>query len=528
MTPRAASNDLKHFLTSFDMSAMLKMQGISKRYGSVQANRNIDLVVPRGQIRGLLGENGSGKTTLMKVLFGLVKADSGTIEFSGQRLRDHTPADAIAAGIGMIHQQFMLVDAMTVAENVMLGWPKAGWWLRNGKMAELIRTASNTYGLDLDPDAIVSDLPLGRRQRVEIVKAILRGAKLLVLDEPTSNLSPPEVAGLIGVMRRLKEEGRSLIFISHKLGEVLEICDEVDVLRDGAVTGQRSVKDATRTDLARMMIGRDVDVSVNRGRSDPGKDILRIESLSTSHQDGAQPLREITFSLRAGEVLALAGVDGNGQAELVDAIAGLRKTTNGRVEIGGQDITFASVKARLAAGLAYVPADRISTSLVPDMAVEDNLAMRDFHRVPLRRGVWLNYTAFRSQATTRIAEFDIRCAGPRVPARTLSGGNQQKIVLAREIGRRPRVLLALQPTWGLDPGATRFVIDQIIRLKEAGGAVLYISSELEEVLMLGDRVGVLSKGRLMGIVDRDQVDLTDIGLMMAGVESTEPAGNNRC
>jgi general nucleoside transport system ATP-binding protein len=507
---------------------MLKMQGVSKRYGSVQANRDIDLAVPRGQIRGLLGENGSGKTTLMKMLFGLVKADSGTIEFNGRRLHDHTPADAIAAGIGMIHQQFMLVDAMTVAENVMLGWPKAGWWLRSGKMAELIRSASNTYGLDLDPNAVVSDLPLGRRQRVEIVKAILRGAELLILDEPTSNLSPPEISGLFAVMRRLKQEGRSLIFISHKLGEVLEICDEVVVLRDGAVTGQRSVKDATRTDLARMMIGREVDVGINRGRNEPGKEILYIKALSTSQQNGAQPLREITLSMRAGEALALAGVDGNGQAELVDAIAGLRACTAGRIEIGGQDITLASVKTRLVAGLAYIPADRISTSLVPEMSVEDNLAMRDFHRVPLRRGPWLDYTALRSQASSRIAEFDIRCAGPRVPARTLSGGNQQKIVLAREIGRRPRVLLALQPTWGLDPGATRFVIDQIIRLKEAGAAVLYISSELEEVLMVGDRVGVLCKGRLMGIVDRDKVDLTAIGLMMAGVETVDSAGSDRC
>jgi simple sugar transport system ATP-binding protein len=502
------------------MSAMLEMRGICKRYGEVRANRNIDLEVPRGQILGLLGENGSGKTTLMKVLFGIVKADAGTIEFKGKRLDRHTPADAIEAGIGMIHQQFMLVDAMTVAENVMLGWADAGQWLRTREIAQLIRRASQTYGLDLDPNAVVGDLSLGRRQRVEIVKAILRGAELLILDEPTSNLSPPEVAGLFAVMGRLQSEGRSLIFISHKLGEVLEICEEVVVLRDGEVTGKCSVKNATQADLARMMIGREIGLGADRGEHALGEEILKVEGLSTRGHEGMQQLRDVTFSLRTGEILALAGVDGNGQAELVETIAGLKTAARGRIVIGGHEITFASIKARLAAGVAYIPADRMTTSLVPSMTVEDNLAMRDFHRSPLRRGPWLDRSSFRSQATRKIAEFGIRCAGPGVPTQTLSGGNQQKIVVAREIGRRPRVLLALQPTWGLDPGATRFVIEQIIHLRDAGGAVLYISSELEEVLLLGDRVGVICKGRLLGVVDRHNVDLTKIGLMMAGVEET--------
>jgi simple sugar transport system ATP-binding protein len=269
-----------------------------------------------------------------------------------------------------------------------------------------------------------------------------------------------------------------------------------------------------------MMIGRDIGVSAGRGESVPGEEILSVKGLSTSDHGGMQQLRDITFSLRTGEILALAGVDGNGQAELVDVIAGLRTAASGRIVIAGQEITSEPIKARLAAGLAYIPADRVTTSLVPSMTVEDNLAMRDFHRAPLRRGPWLNRTSFRAHATRRIAEFGIRCAGPGVPTQTLSGGNQQKIVVAREIGRRPRVLLALQPTSGLDPGATRFVIDQIMQLRDAGGAVLYISSELEEVLMLGDRVGVICKGQLLGVVDRHQVDLTRIGLMMAGIEET--------
>src|SRR5467141_4279167 len=313
------------------MSAMLEMRGICKRYGEVRANRNIDLEVPRGQILGLLGENGSGKTTLMKVLFGIVKADAGAIEFKGKRLDNHTPADAIEAGIGMIHQQFMLVDAMTVAENVMLGWADAGQWLNTREIAQLIRRASKTYGLDLDPNAVVGDLSLGRRQRVEIVKAILRGAELLILDEPTSNLSPPEVSGLLDVLRRLRDEGRSVIFISHKLGEVLAVCDEVVVLRDGAVAGRARAADTDRAKLARMMVDRDVSAPIAREEGAPGAERLVVADLVASDATGVERLGGVSFSVRSGEVLAVAGVDGNGQAELVDVIAGLRRPTRGHV-----------------------------------------------------------------------------------------------------------------------------------------------------------------------------------------------------
>jgi simple sugar transport system ATP-binding protein len=500
------------------MSAMLEMRGICKRYGSVRANRHIDMTVPHGRIVGLLGENGSGKTTLMKVLFGMVRADAGTITFKGKELRDHTPRDALAAGIGMIHQQFMLVDAMTVAENVMLGWARAGKWLRTGEIAQLIRNASATYGLELEPDAVVGELPFGRRQRVEIVKVILRGADLLVLDEPTSNLSPPEVAGLLGVMRRLREEGRSVIFISHKLGEVLEICDEVIVLRDGEITGSCQAGNVTRAQLARMMIGRDIARASPPAGHAPGPELMNVQGISIRDRSGFERLHQVTFTLREGEILAVAGVDGNGQEELVEVLAGLKKQTQGRIMLGGRDITVASAKARLGAGLAYIPVDRVNTSLVQGMSIEDNLGLRDFERSPLRRGPWLDRRAFRQQAVLRIVQFGIHCGGPDLAAETLSGGNQQKIVLAREIGRRPRVLIAFQPTLGLDPGATHFVVDQILALRDAGGAVLYISAELEEVLMLGDRIGVLYNGRLSGIVSRHEADVTKIGLLMAGIE----------
>jgi simple sugar transport system ATP-binding protein len=500
------------------MSSMLEMRGICKRYGAVRANHHIDLTVPHGQILGLLGENGSGKTTLMKVLFGMVRAEAGTITFKGRQFVDHSPRDAIAAGIGMIHQQFMLVDAMTVAENVMLGWALAGSWLRTREIAQLIRAASATYGLDLEPNAVVGELSFGHRQRVEIVKAILRGADLLILDEPTSNLSPPEVAGLLGVMRRLREEGRSVIFISHKLGEVLEICDEVVVLRDGEVAGSCSVDGATRAQLARMMIGRDIYHAPRLAEHAPGPELMSVQGISIRDRAGFERLREVTFTLREGEILAVAGVDGNGQEELVEVLAGLKIPMHGRIVLGGRDITADSVTERLAADLAYIPVDRVNTSLVLGMTIEDNLGLRDFEHPPWRRGAWLDRAAFRKQAMRRIAEFGIHCAGPDLPAQTLSGGNQQKIVVAREISRRPRVLIAFQPTLGLDPGATQFVIDQILALRDAGGAVLYISSELEEVLMLGDRIGVIYNGRLSGIVSRNEADITKIGLLMAGIE----------
>jgi simple sugar transport system ATP-binding protein len=499
---------------------MLELRGIAKSYGAVRANCGIDLTVPAGKIVGLLGENGSGKSTLMKVLFGMVPPDSGTITFKGRPLAGHSPRAALAAGIGMIHQHFMLVDAMTVTENVMLGWDRAGRWLRPRGIAAMIRTASRTYGLELDPQAIVGQLSFGLRQRVEIMKLILRGADLLILDEPTSNLSPPEVAGVLQVMRRLREQGRSVIFISHKLGEVLELCDEIVVLRDGEVAGRCTAAGATHAALAHMMVGREVSAAVRHDERAPGDDALAVNGLALRDAPGVERLRDVTFGLRAGEILAVAGVDGNGQADLVDVLAGLKAPSGGRIALAGRDITRSTAGERLAAGLAYIPVDRAGTALVPDMTIEDNLALRDFGRAPLCRGLWLDRSAFRTLASMRIAEFGIRTPAPDVPVRTLSGGNQQKVVVAREIGRKPRVLVAFQPTWGLDPGATRFVIDQILALRDAGGAVLYISAELEEVLMLGDRIAVMYGGRLSEPVRRSDADVTEIGLAMAGAGRT--------
>jgi simple sugar transport system ATP-binding protein len=494
---------------------MLVMRGIAKAFGPVRANRGIDFSVPRRRIVGLLGENGSGKTTLMNILLGMAAPDAGTIELEGQPLAGHTPHEALARGVAMIHQHFTLVDAMTVAENVMLGWDAAGAWLRHAAVAERIRRASRAYGLDLDPTAIVETLSLGARQRVEIVKAVLRGARLLVLDEPTSNLSPPEVARLFDVLRTLRDEDRSVVFISHKLGEVLEICDEVVVLRAGEVAGRRPVAGASRDDLARMMIGT-LPPPLERATVAPGRALLAVFDLHARDDLGVERLRGVSLSVRAGEILAIAGVDGNGQGELAEVIGGVRPATRGSVAVDGADVTEAGVTARISAGLAYVPADRLATGLVPAMTVAENLALRDVGDPPFRRGPWLDLEATRALARQRIGAFGILASGAEAPVATLSGGNQQKVVLARELGRAPKVLVAVQPTRGLDPGASRDVIDRVLAMRAAGGAVLYISTELDEVLTVGDRIAVMYGGEILGVVDRDEADLGRIGLMMAG------------
>jgi simple sugar transport system ATP-binding protein len=497
------------------MKPLLDMHGIVKTYGPVRANDGISLAVLPGRILGLLGENGSGKSTLMKVLFGMVAPDAGSILFKGKELSGHTPGDAIAAGIGMIHQHFMLIEAMTVTENVMLGWNRAGRWLRRDAIRTLLKDTSARYGLDLDPDAMVGDLPLGRRQRVEILKALLRGADLLVLDEPTSNLSPPEVSALLQIMRRLRDEGKAIIFISHKLGEVLEVCDEVVVLRDGKVAGQTAVAGTDRGTLARMMVGREIAAPLQRRPNASGAARLSVQGLNTAAGSG-MALKDITVDVAAGQILAIAGVDGNGQLELAEAIAGLRRPVSGRILLDGTDLSRSGIAGRVAAGIAYMPADRAQTSLVQSMTIAENLMLRDSARPPYARGVWLDRGGLTAAAQRLIGAFDIRTPSADLTARQLSGGNQQKIVIAREIDRGPRVLIAHQPTWGLDPGATRFVMDRVLALRDSGAAVIYISSELEEVLSVGDRIGVLFDGRLVGVMAREAIDVGKLGLMMAG------------
>ena len=498
------------------MAALLEMRGIAKSYGAVRANVGVDLTVQAGSIVGLLGENGSGKSTLMKILFGMVRPDEGSIVFKGEPLPTGSPRETLKAGIGMIHQHFTLVNAMTVVDNVMLALGDSGIWTDRKKVAARIAELSGSYGLGLDPASVVENLPLGMRQRVEIVKTLMRNADLLVLDEPTSVLSPPEVEGLIGVMRRLKADGRAIIFITHKLGEVLSVCDEVVVLRDGKVSGRTPVAGATREGLAHMMVGRTLADAPQRAQHAMGPERLVARGIGANDSAGLKRLQDASLSVRGGEVLALAGIDGNGQAELCEALAGLRPVLGGTISLDGVDVTARSSTERLAARLAYIPADRSGTSLVQGMSIADNLALRDISRPPFSRKGWLDAAGSAALVAQRTKAFGVRMAGSDAAVSTLSGGNQQKVVLAREIGREPGVLIAFQPTWGLDPGATRFVIDTILAMRDRGGAVLYISSELEEVLAVGDRVGVISEGRIVGITDRADVDIVQLGLLMAG------------
>jgi ABC-type uncharacterized transport system ATPase subunit len=492
------------------MGALLEMRGIVRCFGALRANDGIDLDVRSGQIVGLLGENGSGKSTLMKVLFGMLAPDAGGIVFRGRELSDHRPREAIAAGIAMIHQHFTLIDAITVVENVMLGRPEAGHLLKTAAMAAKVREASRRFGLDLDPGALVADLPPGRRQRVEILKAILREAELLILDEPTSNLAPTEVADLLAILRRLRDQGKGIVFISHKLNEVLEVCDDVVVLRAGRVSGRMPVAGASRGQLAEMMVGRDVGAPHAPASREPGAVRLAVAGLS------APGLGPLSFEVRGGEILGVAGVDGNGQIELAEMLAGLRRATTGALTLDGADITRASVAGRTQAGMAYMPADRSATALVRGMSVAENLMLRDSVRPPYARRGILAPQPLAAKARELMAEYDIRAPSPATIVARLSGGNQQKVVVARELDRAPAVLVAHQATWGLDPGATRFVLDRTMALRDAGAAIIYISSELEEVLAVGDRVAVMAGGGFAGVVRRSQVDLRQIGLWMAG------------
>lgn len=502
------------------MSAvLLAMNAIVKTYGAVRANDGIDFDVKAGEVVGLLGENGSGKSTLMKVLFGTATADSGAIIFRDRELSGHSPAEAIAAGIGMVHQHFTLVENMSVAENVMLGWEAAGRWLNHARVCAIVQKTSALYGLDVDPRSMVRDLSLGRRQRVEILKCLLRDPRLLIFDEPTSNLSPPEVAALFQVIQRLRAEGKAIVFISHKLGEILELCDRVVVLRDGRVVGRSDCAAATRAELARLMIGRDTTAPLVRVEHSSGPAQLELDGVTTAGAPGAVGLDAVSLALHGGEVLSIVGVDGNGQAELADTIAGIRPVTGGTVRLAGADVTSAGVAERVAAGLSYIPADRLHTSLVPALDIAGNLATRDLARPPFSRKGWLDMRATRSHARRMVERYGIRTAGIGLSAGRLSGGNQQKIVVAREIDRGPRVLVAHQATWGLDPGAARFVLERLLELRERGAAILYITAELEEGLAIGDRVGVMFGGRITHIFARGDAERTRLGLMMAGTEA---------
>jgi simple sugar transport system ATP-binding protein len=500
----------------------LELRGITKRFGPLVANDRISLSVAPGQVHALLGENGAGKTTLMNVLYGLMQPDEGEILVDGKPAAFHSPKDAIAAGIGMVHQHFMLVPTFTVAENVTLGIEQSGraGLLDSRRTRREVAELSHRYGLDVDPDALVEDLPVGLQQRVEIVKALVRQANVLILDEPTAVLTPAETEELFRIVRQLKATGTSVIFISHKLREVQAIADTITVLRRGAVVGQ-SDPSASEADLAALMVGRSVQLRVSKETARPGDPVLRVTDLTVRGADGRTWVDRLSFDVRAGEILGVAGVQGNGQTELCEALMGLRPVAAGDITLNGRELTRAEPRARLRAGIAYIPEDRTEDGLVGSFSVSDNLILDLYNQPPFASGISLKLPAIAKNATERIAEFDVRTGSPATPAGTLSGGNQQKVILARELGREHKVLIASQPTRGLDVGSIEFVHRRIVEQRDHGVAVLIVSSELDEIYALADRIAVMYEGKITGFRDPD-VAAAELGRLMAGGADVEP------
>jgi ABC-type uncharacterized transport system ATPase subunit len=504
----------------------LQMRGITKRYPGVVANDGIDLDVKPGEIHALLGENGAGKTTLMNVLYGLATPDEGEILLDGQPVRIAGPSDAIARGINMVHQHFMLVPVFTVAENILLGEEMMAnpVFLDRREASRRIRELGERFGFEIDPDAKVGSLSVGWQQRVEILKALYRDARILVLDEPTAVLTPQETEEIFAVLRQLAERGHSILFISHKLYEVLEIADRITVLRRGKVVGQRIPSETDEEDLAELMVGRAVQLTVDRGESHPAGPVLEVAGLRVSDDRGNPAVREVDLDVRAGEILGIAGVAGNGQDELVEAIIGLRKTTGGTILLSGENVTSHGPRAMNEAGCAYVPADRHRFGLVLPFTIADNLVLTNYYRPPFARGVLRNFGAIDAAAAEGIAKYDVRTPSADALASTLSGGNQQKLIVAREFDRPLKLLVLDQPTRGLDVGSIEFIHRQAIRMRDEGTAILLVSAELDEVMELSDRITVMYRGRIVATLDGRTADKNQVGILMAtGGETREAA-----
>jgi simple sugar transport system ATP-binding protein len=497
----------------------LELKGITKKFGTLVANDSIDLVVESGEIHSLLGENGAGKSTLMNVLYGLYKADAGQILLDGKPVEFSGPGDAMAAGIGMVHQHFMLIPVFSVAENVALGHEptKRGGVLDLDAARALVRKISDRFGFDVDPDALVEDLPVGVQQRVEIIKSLARDAKVLVLDEPTAVLTPQETDELMEIMRGLAKSGTSIVFITHKLREVKAVADKITVIRQGRVVGEAKPS-AETTELASMMVGRDVGLTVEKKAATPGKVVLKVDDLSVLDDREHRAVDHVSFEVRAGEILAIAGVQGNGQTELAEAILGLRPihSNDGDISISGSSVRGKSVRSILEKGVGYVPEDRQKNGLVSEFSIAENLMLNGSFTKPYAKGLGIAFGTRARLAEERVKEFDVRTTSALTPAGKLSGGNQQKVVLARELSREVDLLIVSQPTRGVDVGSIEFIHERLVEERNAGKAVLLISTELDEVLALADRIAVMYRGRIVGIVDT-KTDRAKLGQMMAGV-----------
>jgi ABC-type uncharacterized transport system ATPase subunit len=496
---------------------VLELRGITKRFPGVLANDAVDFDLRRGEVHALLGENGAGKSTLMNVLYGLYHPDEGEIFIDGRRVSIGSPREAIDQGIGMVHQHFMLIPVMTVAENIVLASEPthAGLLLDYDAARARVRDLSTRFGLAVNPDARVESITVGQQQRVEILKALYRGAEILILDEPTAVLTPQEAGELFEILESLRSQGKSIIFISHKLNEVLEIADRITVLRRGKKIETRPREGATEAGLARAMVGREVLLRVDKDAAQPGEPLLEVEDLRVVDDRGLEAVRGASFVVRAGEIVGIAGVDANGQSELIDALTGLRRVADGRIRVGGRDVTNVSARESLDAGVGHIPEDRHLRGLVLDFTLAENLALHDYRKPPDSRFGWLFPARMTASARRLLREFDVRGGQPQTRAAALSGGNQQKLVLAREIARDPRVLLAAQPTRGLDVGAIEFVHRRLIEQRDEGRAVLLISLELDEILSLSDRILVIYEGRFVGEFGPDATE-EELGIAMTG------------
>lgn len=503
------------------MDFALEAKGITKRFPGVLANDHVDLTLAKGEIRALLGENGAGKTTLMNILYGLWQPDSGEIYVKGEKVSFRDPSAAIARGIGMLHQHFMLVPVLTVAENIMLGQESvvAGFFLGRSQVIKRIEALSQDFGLEVDPRAYVKDLPVGVQQRVEILKILYRQADILILDEPTAVLTPQESEEFFKIMRSLAKEGKSIIFITHKLREVLAVADRITVLRAGRVVGTTTPQETSEAQLASMMVGREVILRVKKKPAQPKEVVLEVKDLHVLSDRLNPVVNGVSFEVRGGEILGLAGVQGNGQTELVEAITGLRQVVKGQISFLGQEITNAPPRRVLERGTAHIPEDRQEDGLVLPFPVHDNLVLNTYYRNPFAHGLTLQEKTIVATAQDLVEHFDVRTPSVFVPVLNLSGGNQQKVIVARELSRPIRLLVAAQPTRGLDVGSIEYIHQQLVEKRDQGCAVLLVSTELDEIVSLSDRIAVMFRGKIVATLEASQATREKLGLLMAGAQA---------
>ena len=497
---------------------LVRMEGITKRFPGVLANDNVSFELRAGEVHALLGENGAGKTTLMNILYGLYRPDEGRILIEGREVDIRSPKDAISLGIGMVHQHFKLIPTLTVAENVALGLERTGFFMPTKVVEGKIRELSERYGLKVDPKARVWQLSVGERQRVEIIKVLMRDAKVLILDEPTTVLAPAERDQLFSVIRRLADESRGIIFITHKLGEVKAVSDRVTVLRKGRVVVSGIPTDSVSTqELARMMVGRELLSSVRGGGGEGGSVVLEVRGLSVLGDRGLLAVKDVSFEVREGEILGIAGVAGNGQRELVEAIVGLRKPVKGSVRIGGVEVSGRSPREILSLGVSFIPEDRVGVGIVPDLSVEENLILRSYFKPPFSKGLMLDTSYISRWSEGLMKEYNIVAPGLKTPAGVLSGGNVQRLILARELSYKPKLIVASHPTYGLDLAATEYIRSLLASQRDRGAAVLLVSEDLEEIMALSDRIAVMFEGELVGgVMNASEVDSEKLGEMMCG------------